>query len=272
MRVIARAIFVAVGIASAAPVAAADLTPTPAPAPEPSPNDWHYQLTVNALAPSLTGNMGIRTFPTASVYASLPTIVDHLEGIVPLSFAAQNDNFILATSVFWVREGGFGASFAPGQGEFGGIHASATLNETIATAFGGVRLPIPSPNLGVYGILGAAVFNANASLTLQTPVFGFSRSASQSRTWADEIAGLVANYRLDQKWFLQFETYAGGYSGSATAMGYGGVGYNWNPSLTLNLGFRVLYVYEHSAANVGNGSFRLQETFYGPELDVSYNF
>ncbi len=274
MRIIARAFFVAVGVASAAPAFAADLAPAPAPTPEPAPNDWHYQLTLTALAPSLTANMGIRTFPTSSVYASFPTILDHLEGIVPLSFAAFNDNFILATSVFWVREGagGLKTTFGPGEGEFGGINANVTLNETIATAFGGVRLPIPSPNLGVYGILGAAFFNVNASLTLQTPVLGFSRSASQSKTWADEIVGLTANYGLDKKWFLQFETYAGGYSGSATAMGYGGVGYKWNPSVTVNLGSRVLYAYEQSAANVGNGSFRLQQTFYGPELDVSYNF
>ena len=98
-------------------------------------------MTLNALAPSLTGNIGIRTFPTASVYASFPTILDHLEGIVPLSFAAQNDNFILATSVFWVREGAGGLKATFKEGEFGGINANVALNETIATAFGGVRLP-----------------------------------------------------------------------------------------------------------------------------------
>ena len=37
-------------------------------------------------------------------------------------------------------------------------------------------------------------------------------------------------------------------------------------------GLPTLYAYEQSPANIGTGSFRFQETLYGPELDVTYNF
>jgi hypothetical protein len=65
--------------------------------------------------------------------------------------------------------------------------------------------------------------NFNGSLDLSVPVVGFSRTASDGRTWADPVAGLKARHRIDDKWSIEFETDAGGYSKSATAQGYGGV-------------------------------------------------
>jgi hypothetical protein len=68
VRVIARAIFVAVGFASAVPAFAADLPtkkPAPPPIPEPVlPSAWHVDLTGYLWATSLAGNTGIREFPT----------------------------------------------------------------------------------------------------------------------------------------------------------------------------------------------------------------
>ena len=60
--------------------------------------------------------------------------------------------------------------------------------------------------------------------------------------------------------------------GSATAQGYGAIGYKWNQSLTTSLGYRILYVYYQTPANSGNGSFRFQEYLHGPEFNTSYTF
>jgi hypothetical protein len=256
--------------ASPAPAFAADLAaPAPTPAPPAAPKDWQFELTLDGWAPSLASNVGVLNFPTASANVGFFTLLDHLQGLFPGSFVAYNNNFILGADVFWYR---LGASAAFGPGVFGGVNASETLNETFATAYGGVRLPIASPNLSVYGIIGARYFNLNASLTLNAPVVGFSRSVSQGKDWVDEIVGLTARYRIDDKWFLKFEADGGGYSGSGTWQVFPAVGYNWNPSITTSLGFRALYAYEQTPARIGNGSFRFQETMYGPELDVSYNF
>ena len=69
MRVIARGIFLAVGIASAAPAFAADMPtkkPAPAPIPEPVlPSTWHVDMTAYLWATSLAGNTGVGTFPTS---------------------------------------------------------------------------------------------------------------------------------------------------------------------------------------------------------------
>ncbi len=188
-----------------------------------------------------------------------------------MSFVGYNDNYIVGLSLFWVRLGVNG-TFTPGEGAFGGVNAGLVLNETLATAYGGVRLPTASPDWSVYGILGARYFNVNGSINLEVPVVGFSRSTSQGKDWVDEIVGLKARHRIDDKWFIDFETDAGGYSGSSTAQGYGAVGYKWNQSLTTSLGYRVLYAYYQTAANRGNGSFRFQETEFGPEFNVTYTF
>ncbi len=69
-----------------------------------------------------------------------------------------------------------------------------------------------------------------------------------------------------------FETDVGGYHGSATAGGFGAAGYKWNQSITTSLGFRVFYAYYQTAANSGNGSFRFQETLWGPQFNTTYTF
>jgi hypothetical protein len=268
------ATILAIALASSAPVLAADLpSPAPPPPPLPAANAWHFEATVDGWAPSVSASVGVLRFPTTSVQANVFQLLQHLEGIVPLSFVAYNDNFILGADLFWVRAG-LSSTFGglPGPGNFGGVNASVTLSQTIATGYGGVRLPIASPALSVFGILGARFFDVSNSVTLQTPVIGFSRSASQSKDWADPIIGIYARYRIDDKWFVNLQADGGGYSGSATWQVYPSVGYRWNPSFTTTLGYRALYIYEQSAASIGNGSFRFHETLYGPEVNLTLNF
>jgi hypothetical protein len=107
---------------------------------------------------------------------------------------------------------------------------------------------------------------------LDANVGNLGRSGSQGKTWADPIVGLFARYRFNDKWVLKFEGDVGGYSGSATAQVYSAVGYNWTPNITSSVGLRYLYAYERTSANTGNGSFRFQQTMFGPEFDTSINF
>ena len=78
-------------------------------------------------------------------------------------------------------------------------------------------------------------------------------------------------HRIDDKWFLDFETHAGGYHGSA--LGYGAVGYKWSQSFTTSLGYRVFYAYFQGPAEGGAaGSFRFNQTLYGPQFNATYTF
>src|SRR5271157_800991 len=135
-------LFLAAGLC-AAPALAADLPtekPAPAPIPEPAlPSTWHFEATLDGWAPSLNASMGVRNLPSLPVYANIFQILPHLEGIVPVSVVAYSDNFIVGADLFWVRLG-IGGTFTVGEGAFGGVNAGLVLNETLATAYGGVRI------------------------------------------------------------------------------------------------------------------------------------
>jgi hypothetical protein len=272
MRGLAKAILVSAGLLCSAPTFAADLPtkkPAPAPIPEPAlPSTWHFEATIDGWAPSLNASLGVRNLPALPAYANIFQLLPHLEGFVPVSVVAYNDNFIVGLSLFWVRLG----LIKGGEGAFSGVNAGLTLNETFATATGGVRIPTASPDWSVYGVVGARYFNVNGSLELQTNFGGYSRFASQGKEWVDEIVGVKARHRIDDKWFIDFEANAGGYHGSANALAYGAVGYKWNQSLTTSLGYRVFYVYYRTGAISGNGTFRFQETLFGPQFNVTYTF
>ena len=263
-------LFLAVGFCSA-PAGAADLPtekPAPAPIPEPAlPSTWHFEATLDGWAPSLSASLGVRNLPSLPVYANIFQILPHIEGIVPVSFVAYNDNFIVGADLLWVRLG----LLKGGPGPFG-VNAGVTLNETIATAYGGVRIPTANPDWRVYGVVGARYFNLNGSIELQAPFAGYSRLASQGKEWVDEIFGVKARHRIDDKWFIDFEGDVGGYHGSATAQGYGAIGYKWSQSITTSVGYRVIYVYYQTSANTGGGNFRFNENMHGPEFDVTYAF
>jgi hypothetical protein len=159
MRNFSTAAVLAASLASSAPVFAADL-PMPALAPTPMTisSGWHFEATIDGWAPSLWANVGVRQFPTVSVYADVYKILRHLYGIIPVSAVAYNDNFVVGADLFWSRIGVNG-SFGQADGPLGGVNANLKLDETFLTLYSGVRLPIASPALNLYGIVGTRVIN-----------------------------------------------------------------------------------------------------------------
>ncbi len=274
MRVIARAIFVAVGVASAAPAFAADLPtkkPAPAPIPEPVlPPNWHFELTAYLWATSLVGNTGVGPFPTSPFFASFGDILRHFEGAFMGTIIARNDTFIGGLDLIWTRVGTSETFNEPSSPLFG-VGANLKLTASIVTGFGGLRIPVGPTNLSLYGIVGARNFSDTLSVTLQAPVSGFTHSASATKDWIDPIAGIYAHYRIDDKWFVNAEADGGGLNNSATGQGLAAVGYNWTPSFSTTLGYRVLYTYDQQSSGP-NRNYRLQQWMYGPYAALKYGF
>jgi hypothetical protein len=273
VKVVARAIFVAVGIACAAPAFAADLPtkkPAPAPIPVPALSNWRFELIGYGWATSLAGNAGVGPFPTVPFFASFGDILDHFDGAFMGAVVARNDMFIGGLDLIWSCLGASGTFKDPSSPLFG-VGANLKLTQTIVTAFGGLRIPVGPPNLQLYGTLGARYFNVGAALTLKGPVFGFQKSASASRDWVDPVVGFVARYGIDDKWFVTAQGDGGGLDKSATAQGLGSVGYNWTPSIATTLGYRVLYTYDQQSRGP-NRNFRYQAWMYGPFAALNYSF
>ena len=145
MRVIARAFFVAVGFASAAPAFAADLPtkkPEPAPIPEPVlPSTWHVDMTAYLWATSLAGNTGVGPFPTNPFFLSFGDILKHFEGAFMGAIIARNDTFIGGLDLICTRVG-TNETFEEPSSPLLGVGANLKLTASIVTAFGGVRIPV----------------------------------------------------------------------------------------------------------------------------------
>ena len=59
------------------------------------------------------------------------------------------------------------------------------------------------------------------------------------------VAGFAAQYRYDDRWFMNMLADLGGWSDSATGQALASVGYNWTQNIATTLGYRVMYTYTH---------------------------
>jgi hypothetical protein len=263
---------VALGGASAA---AADL-PTRKPAPEEIvapdlPSSWHYEITGYGWGTDLAAQTGVGPFPTSASFINFLKILQHFQGGLMTSFVARNDTFIAGVDVILSRIGG-GTNFKDPTSALFGDHANLTLTQGIVTAFGGVRIPVGPPNLQLYGTVGARYFYSRTALDLSFPVSGFpSTGFAITKNWADPVVGLAAHYAINDKWFINFLADMGGLDNSATGQVLGSFGYNWTPSFSTTLGYRVLYTYFRDDSGPLH-DYRYQSWMYGPFAGAKYSF
>ncbi len=279
MRGCSRALWIAVGALVAAPALAADL-PTKKPAPAPIvtpalPSKWQFEITGYGWASSVAGSTGFGALPTLPYYASFAKVLEHFQGAFMGSVVARNDTFIAGVDLIWSRIGGSATLRNPNNALYGG-QTTLTLNEGIVTAFGGVRAPIGIPNLDFYGTVGARYFYSGTKLAVSGPLGLFNGTESVNRDWIMPVAGFAAQYRYDDRWFMNALADIGGWSDSATGQALASVGYKWTPNIATTLGYRVMYTYDKQ----DNGynfefeprSFRYQQWMYGPFAGFKYMF
>ena len=246
MRTYAAALVVLAGLFGA-PASAADL-PTGSrlrrrSSPQTCRRAWHYEITGYGWGTDVASQTGVGPFPTSASFINFLKILQHFQGGLMTSFVARNDNFIAGVDVILSRIGG-GTNFKDPTSALFGDHANLTLTQAIATAFGGMRIPVGPPNLQLYGTVGVRYFYSRTALDLSFPVSGFPPSGfAITKNWADPVAGLAAHYAINDKYFINFLADMGGLSNSATGQVLGSVGYNWTPSFSTTLGYRVLYTY-----------------------------
>ena len=205
----------AIGVLVAAPAFAADL-PTkkeaPPPIPEPViPSTWRFELTAYGWASSIAGSTGFGSLPTLPYYASFGKVLEHFQGAFMGSVVARNDMFIGGIDFVWARIGGSGTLRNPDSVLYGG-QTDLTLNEAFVTAFGGVRLPLGVPNLALYGTVGARNFYSGTKLTVTGPFGLFNGTESVNKDWVMPVAGFAAQYRFDDRWFMNVLADLGGWT------------------------------------------------------------
>ena len=278
MKILFRAAVASVATLVATSAFAADLPtkkalPIPVPVVQPAP--WRYEITVYGWASSIAGNAGFGMLPTLPYYAPFSEVLQHLEAGLMGSVIARNDSYIVGLDLIGSRIGGAG-TVKVSRLPAGAVGADLTLTEGLATAFGGLRLPVGPPNLSLYGTVGLRYTYSGTKLALTTPL-GFSNDQSVDKGWVNPVVGFAAQYRFDDRWFMNVFGDIGGWSDSATGQALASVGYNWTQNWSTTLGYRVLYTYEKqdtgtNALTGADRSFRYQQWMYGPFVGVKYSF
>jgi hypothetical protein len=102
---------------------------------------------------------------------------------------------------------------------------------------------------------------------------GLCCTSSGAVDGVDPVIGFATNYRSNEKWFLEGYGDVGGFwvGSKLTSEGIVEVGYNWTPSVSSELGFRILYN-DYQRGNGNGGRFRYDTTMYGPVVALSYHF
>jgi hypothetical protein len=263
----------------AAPAVAADL-PTKKEATEPLvapplPSTWRIEITGYGWASSVAGSTGFGTLPTLAYHASFLTLLEHLQGGFMSSIVARNGTFIGGIDFVWSRIGGSSTLSNPDNALYGG-KTSLTLNEGFITAFGGVRVPLGVPNLELYGTVGARNFYSGNKLSVSGPLGLFNGTETVNKDWVMPVGGFAAQYRFDNRWFMNTLADLGGWSDAATGQALASVGYNWTQNISTTLGYRVMYTYTHQDTGFSQltfepRSFRYQQWMYGPFAGFKYS-
>lgn len=275
MRGVAMAVWIALGALAATPALAADL-PTKKPAPTPAPpSKWLYEITGYGWATSVAGSTGFAALPTLPYYAPFSKLLEHLQGAFMGAVVARNDTFIVGLDLVYSKIGGSGTIRRENNPLYGG-QTDLVLREGFVTAFGGLRAPIGVPNLDLYGTVGARYFYSGTKLTVTGPLGLFNGTQSVNKDWVMPVAGFAAQYRFDDRWFMNTLADLGGWSDSATGQALASVGYKWTPNIATTLGYRVMYTYEKQDTGVNFNfaprSFRYQQWMYGPFVGLKVMF
>ena len=279
MRTYWAALVVFAGLWESRVVEAADL-PTKKPAPEkivapPLPSTWRYEITGYGWASGIAGSTGFGSLPTLPYYASFGQVLEHFQGAFMGSAVARNDTFIGGIDFVWARVGG--SKTIRAENALYGGQTTLTLNEAFVTAFGGVRVPVGVPNLYLYGTVGARNFYAGTKIAVSGPFGLFSGSESVKKDWVMPVAGFAAQYRYNDRWFMNVLGDLGGWSDAATGQALASVGYNWTQNIATTFGYRVMYNYTHQDTGINAitfepRSFRYQQWMYGPFAGFKYSF
>ncbi len=270
------AVMLAVGLSAAGPSHAADLAvvadPTPpAPAAAPavrSPSDWRYQATLYGWLTAIDGNVGVRRLPSVAVDASISDVLRNLDGGLMGSFLARNDQWLVMTDLVLAR-----LSHDGQVGAYGRSALDATISQTIASAAVGYWLPLGMPNVDLGVTAGLRYMRLSSDVTLTPERLPFGYSGSSSAGWLDPTVGFAANWRIDDRWFVNALADIGGFGAGSklSSSGYLGVGYMWTPSISTAVGYRYLYE-NYESGNGDGGSFRYNTTMHGPTISVAWHF
>lgn len=232
-----------------------------APPPVEPASGWTFQATAYVWATALTGDVGVRGMDPAHVDISAIDVIKDLDGALMGSFLARNGDWTILTDLI-VAQVSDDLAIGPNGGRL-----DLTETQITASALVGYRLSLALPdNADLSATVGFRYQHLKVEADFSGPIVQID--AEGSRDWIDPTVGLMLNYRIDDKWFVNAIGDVGGFGvGSKfTAQGFVSLGYMWTPSVSSAIGYRAIYTdYDHDGVVY-------DVTQYGVFTSLAYHF
>nr|WP_255688122.1 MULTISPECIES: hypothetical protein [unclassified Xanthobacter] len=255
------------------PARAADLAPAaplggPGTVGAPVESRWEFEFALYGWATGIDGNVGVRRLPTFPVDASFSDVVSHLDGAFMGTFLAKKDGWTLFADIVWSKLS------ADKSLDWTGLpQLSATQKLFIASGIAGYRLPVGGPGFDLSATAGFRYQRLTFDTTISSGLLPISFSQSDVKEWLDPVFGLLLQYRINDKWFVNALADIGGFGvgSKLTSQGFVSLGYNWTEAWSTAIGYRALYT-DYQSVTSPSADFRYTTTIHGPFLSVAYHF
>lgn len=258
--------------ALSAPAGAADLAPVyKAPAPVPATSGWEFQATAYGWLTAINGDIGIRNLPSANLDLSIGDVLSHFDGAIMGAFSATNGNWTLLADIVWAQLS------ADASRPVGSVLPQLSITQRLLVGSGvvGYRLPVGPDNFRLSGTVGFRYQRLTVDSSLSFAGTPIALSDTSVHDWLDPTVGLMLQWKINEKWFLNALGDVGGFglaaSSNLSAQAFASIGYNWTEAWSTAIGYRALYTdYSDQTSPVNN--FRYNTTMHGPFMSIAYHF
>lgn len=244
---------------------AADIAKAPPPLPvvQTAPV-WEFQATLYGWATGMNGDVGVRGLPPASVDLSAYDALSNLDGAVMGAFSAKKGDWSFLFDVVY-------ASLSDGVtlGPLGGSTANLGIKQTIFSGLVGYKLPLNLPeHVDLSGTAGFRYQHLTGDFSFNNALVPIAANTEGTQDWIDPTVGLMLNYAINDKWFINAIADVGGFGvgSKITAQGFASLGYMWSPSISTAIGYRAIYT------DYSNDGFVYNVTQHGAFVSLGYHF
>jgi hypothetical protein len=199
---------------------------------------WVIDAAFYGWASGLEGTVAtLPPLPAVDVNLAFSDLLSHLDGALMGGVYARRDRFILFGDLMYAKvsaDKDFATKFS--------TSVSLASSSLIVTGGAGYRIA-EDPAYSVDLLAGARLYNVSTDATLRIGR-AFSRSGNTDETWVDPMVGAKFNVRLSDSWSLNSWGFIGGFGAGSTFSWdlFGGVGYDFNETYSLVVGYRGLGV------------------------------
>ena len=207
---------------------------------------WHLSVSPYLWFPGTHGDIGALG-RNVGFHASATDILSHFRFGVMGAVQARHQRLLLSMDVISVRLADDKAFPAPGLGE---LNANLTTHSVFFTPKIGLRL-INAGKIKIDALSGIRFWYFGEDLSFSPSRSGINYSASQN--WVSPVIGGRLEAALSPKMVLTILGDAGGW-GAGSQLEYqvvGSLGYRLKPKLTLEAGYRYMYVDYMGGGNTG---------------------